>query len=46
MNIVNNISLVDWGMGTTIIIIFGLFCVILTAIIYSMVQSGKDKNDK
>lgn len=46
MNIITNIPLVDWGMGTTIIVIFGLVCVVLASIIYSMVQSGKGEDEK
>lgn len=41
--ILQNISLVNWGMGTAIIIVFGVFCVVLSIIIYNMVQGGKDK---
>ena len=44
MNFVN-IPLVDWGMGTAIIVVFAIVCVVLSVVIYTMVQSGKKKDD-
>lgn len=38
------LPLVDWGMGTIIIGVFALVCVILTAIVIGMLNSGKKKN--
>lgn len=35
------IPLADWGMGTTLIIIFALVCIVLTLIVLSLVFSGK-----
>ncbi len=40
-----NIALVDWGMGTALIGVFAIVCVIITVVIYSMVQSGKKKDE-
>ncbi|WP_262497871.1 hypothetical protein [Marixanthomonas spongiae] len=37
------IPLVDWGMGTAIIGVFAVVCVVLTIVVYSMVNSGKKK---
>ncbi len=42
----NFIPQVNWGMGTAIIIVFAVVCVILSVVIYSMVQSGKKKEDE
>lgn len=41
-----NFSLVNWGMGTAIIIVFAVVCVVLAVVIYSMVQSGKGKDEE
>lgn len=45
MKVVCNLPLVDWGMGTTIIVVFGVVCIVLAVMIYSMVQSGKGKDE-
>lgn len=37
------ISLANWGIGTALIIIFALVCVVLTLIVLSLVFSGKKK---
>lgn len=37
------IPLADWGVGTTLIIIFALVCIVLTLIVLSLVFSGKKK---
>lgn len=42
---VNLIPLVDWGMGTALIVIFALVCIALTVIVLGFVFSGKKKND-
>lgn len=39
------IPLADWGMGTALIIIFALVCVVLTLIVLSLVFSGKKKGE-
>jgi len=39
------IPLVDWGMGTAIIVVFGVVCVGLSALVLSFVFSGKKKTD-
>ncbi|WP_432410089.1 hypothetical protein [Rasiella sp. SM2506] len=41
-----NMPLVNWGMGTALIIVFAVVCVILSVVIYTMVQSGKKKKDE
>ncbi len=38
------IPLADWGMGTTLIVIFALVCVMLTAIVLSFIFGGKKKD--
>jgi len=43
MNLV--LPLVNWGMGTALIIIFAVVCVVLTAIVVGMVLKGKSKNE-
>lgn len=40
------IPLADWGMGTALIIVFVLVCIVLTLIVLSLVFSGKKKNDE
>ncbi len=40
---VNFIPLVDWGMGTALIVIFALVCIGLTALVLSFVFGGKEK---
>jgi|GEM_PF-1803347 uncharacterized membrane protein len=42
---VNLIPLVDWGMGTALIVIFALVCIGLTALVLSFVFGGKKKTD-
>jgi len=37
------IPLVDWGMGTAIIVVFGVVCVVLVLLVFNMVNSGKKK---
>ncbi len=39
------IPLADWGVGTALIAVFALVCIGLTAIVLSMVFSGKKKDD-
>ncbi len=43
--ILNEIPLVNWGMGTALIVVFAIVCIILSVVIYSMVQSGKKKDE-
>lgn len=42
---VNLIPLVDWGMGTALIVVFVLVCIALTVIVLSFVFGGKKKSD-
>lgn len=39
------IPLVDWGMGTALIIVFGLVCVGLVLLVLNMINSDKKKED-
>jgi ABC-type spermidine/putrescine transport system permease subunit I len=41
----NNISLVDWGMGTAIIGVFVVVCIVLVLIVVNMMNSDKKKED-
>jgi len=41
----DNIPLVNWGMGTVIIGVFVVFCVILVLIVINMMKSDKKKNE-
>ena len=43
--ILNNISLVDWGMGTAIIGVFVAFCIVLVLIIVNMMNNDKKKKE-
>jgi hypothetical protein len=43
--ILNNISLVDYGMGTAIIGVFVVVCVVLVLIVVNMMKSDKKKED-
>lgn len=40
------LPLVNWGMGTTIIVVFAIVCVVLSVVVYRLVNSGKDKENK
>ncbi|WP_262481994.1 hypothetical protein [Aquimarina agarivorans] len=35
------LPLVNWGMGTTIIAVFAVVCVIMVLVVYSMINSDK-----
>jgi len=37
------LPLVDWGMGTVLIGVFALVCVILVAVVYNLSQGDKKK---
>ncbi len=37
--------LVNWGMGTTLIIIFAVVCIVLAAIVIGFVMTGKSKEE-
>jgi len=37
--------LVNWGMGTLIIGIFALVCIVLSLVVYSLISSGKKKDE-
>jgi len=41
----NNIPLVNWGMGTIIIGVFALVCVILVLVVLNLMNSDKKKED-
>jgi Na+-translocating ferredoxin:NAD+ oxidoreductase RnfG subunit len=41
-----NLPLVNWGMGSVIIGVFALVCVILVAVVYNMVNSDSEKKEK
>ena len=38
--------LVNWNLGTGIIIFFGLVCIALMLIVHNMINSGKDKQNR
>ncbi len=40
------IPLVNWGMGTAIIIVFAIVCIALTALVINFWLSGKKKNEE
>jgi uncharacterized membrane protein len=39
------IPLVNWGMGTALIIVFGVVCVALILLVLNMINSGKKKDN-
>ena len=39
------IPLVNWGLGTAIIAVFGVVCVVLVILVLKMVNSDKKKNE-
>jgi len=41
----NIIPLVDWGMGTVLIAVFAVVCVVLVLVILSLMNSDKKKNE-
>jgi hypothetical protein len=41
--ILNNIPLVDWGMGTVVIGVFALVCVVLVLVVLNLMKSDKKK---
>ncbi|WP_290627668.1 hypothetical protein [Altibacter sp.] len=41
--ILTNIPLVDWGMGTAIIVVFGVVCTVMILVVLNMVKSDKKK---
>lgn len=40
------IPLVNWNLGTGIIIFFGLVCIALMLIVHNMINSGKNKQNR
>jgi len=40
------LPLVNWGMGTVIIGVFALVCIVLTAIVMNMAKTDKKKNNE
>jgi hypothetical protein len=43
--ILNSIPLVDWGMGTVLIGVFAVVCVVLVLVILNLMNSDKKKNE-
>ena len=43
MKYLANLPLVNWGMGSVIIVVFALVCIILIAVVYNMVKSDSEK---
>ncbi|MDT0293596.1 hypothetical protein ACFQ3R_13490 [Mesonia ostreae] len=43
MNVSLFLPLVNWGMGTAIITVFALVCIVLTLVVINMVKSDKKK---
>ena len=41
----NIIPLVDWGMGTALIAVFAVVCVVLVLVILSLMNGDKKKED-
>lgn len=41
-----NIPLVDWGMGTALIGVFVVVCVILVLVVLNLMNSDKKKKDE
>jgi len=39
---VNHIPLVNWGMGTILIVVFALVCIIIVAVVANMMKGNKD----
>jgi len=39
------LPLVDWGMGTFIIGVFAVVCIVMVAVVYSLSRGSKAKND-
>lgn len=39
------IPLADWGMGTALIIVFALVCVVLTVVVVKMVMGGSKETE-
>ncbi|RKS53687.1 hypothetical protein BC962_1941 [Gillisia mitskevichiae] len=39
------IPLVNWGMGTALIIVFGIVCVALVVLVINMINSDKKKDE-
>ena len=40
--ILNNIPLVNWGMGSILIGVFALVCIVMALVIYNMANNKKD----
>lgn len=43
--ILNNIPLVNWGMGSILIGIFALVCIVMALVIYNMANAGKKDSE-
>lgn len=44
--ILNKIPLVDWGMGTVVIGVFAVVCVIIVLVVLSLMNSDKKKKEE
>ena len=44
--IFNNIPLVNWGMGSILIGVFALVCIIIAIIVYNMANSNNKKDSE
>jgi len=44
--ILNNIPLVDWGMGTVVIGVFALVCIVIVFVVFSLMNSDKKKKEE
>ena len=45
MNLQVIVPLVNWGLGTAIIAVFGIVCVVLVILVVTMINSDKKKNE-
>ena len=41
-----NLPLVNWGMGTVIIVFFAVVCVVLALVVYNLANSDKKAPEK
>ncbi len=44
MKMLKFLPLVDYGLGTGIIIVFGIVCIVLMLVVHSMITSDKKKD--
>ena len=43
---INNISLVNWGMGAAIIGVFAVVCIVLVLVVLNLMNSDKKKKEE